>query len=497
VRSARRWLIPSYGAILALAALTGALILRGASMFAHDGDGARHLRLGREIIERGHVLRADVFSHTRGGAPIVLHEWLSEVVLAWADMAAGLPGVAVLAALLFTVAVLGVYRSAEELGAARPLALGVGVLALLLQSIHLLPRPHLFTMALAALFMVLLLRFARTERLSALTPLPFLMPIWANLHGGFLLGFVLIGGFFVGAVLGSSEFVAGRRAARPLGIVLIACVAASLLTPHGLDLWTYTTGHLGTDEFLLAVTEEFRSVDFHRGYGKVFFVVLFAGPALWMTGRVRVSWLGAGLYLFFAASALHSARNIPLFTLAGLPWLAVWAQEALAGGGTTAQRVLARLRRMDRDDRSLRPSPWVLAGAGVIAWAVGAGSALYRFDSTAFPVAAVERLDELGMSGPVFNQMHWGGYLLYARPDIPVFIDGQTDFYGEELSREYLAALNGQAGWRAVLDRYDVEWTLIGAGQPLVQLLALDPAWRRIYTDDVAAVYRREANGPP
>jgi hypothetical protein len=112
-------------------------------------------------------------------------------------------------------------------------------------------------------------------------------------------------------------------------------------------------------------------------------------------------------------------------------------------------------------------------------------------------VAAVERLDELGMSGPVFNQMHWGGYLLYARPDIPVFIDGQTDFYGEELSREYLAALNGQAGWRAVLDRYDVEWTLIGAGQPLVQLLALDPAWRRIYTDDVAAVYRREANGPP
>lgn len=491
--AARRWLIPSYGAILALAALATALVLRGARMFAHDGDGARHIRLGREILERGKVLRADVLSHTRAGDPIVLHEWLSEVALGWADVAAGLPGVAVLAALLFTVAVWAVYRSAEELGAPRPLALGAGLLALPLHSIHLLPRPHLFTTALAAVYMLLLLRFARSDRWSTLVPLPILMVIWANLHGGFLLGFVLIGAFLAGALLGSSEFAGGRRAGRPLGVALVACLAASLVTPHGFELWAYTTGHLGGDDFLLSVTEEFRSIDFHRGYGRAFLVVLFAGPALWMSGRVRVSWLGAGLYLFFAASALHSARNIPLFALATLPWLAVWAEEALTGGGDAATSILARLRRMDRDDRSLRPWGWALAGVGLVAWALGPGAALYQHDPDVFPVRAVERLDDIDMSGRVFNQMHWGGYLLYAAPDIPVFIDGQTDFYGEELAREYLVAVNGLSGWRDVLDRYGIEWTLIDARQPLAQLLALDAEWSRVYSDRVAVVYRRDA----
>jgi len=492
VSAIRRWLIPSYGVILALTALTTALVLRGARMFAHDGDGARHIRVGREILEHGQILQTDVLSHTREGDPIVLHEWLSEVALGGADVVAGLPGVAVLAALLFTVAVCAVYRSTEELGAARPLALLAGLLALPLHSIHLLPRPHLFTTALAAVYLVLLLRFARTDQALSLLPLPALMVVWANLHGGFLLGFVLIGAFFLGALLGSPEFAAGRRAARSLGALLVACLATSLVTPHGLELWAYSMGHLGGDDFLLSVTEEFRSVDFHRAYGRVFLVVLFAGPVLWMTGRVRVSWLGAGLYLFFAASALHSARNIPLFALATLPWLAVWAEEALEGGGDTAVTLLARLRRMDRDDRSLRPWGWTLAGAGLIVWALGPGAARYQFDPEAFPVRAVERLSEIDTSGHVFSQMHWGGYLLYAAPDIPVFIDGQTDFYGEELAREYLVAVNGRNGWRDVLDLHGVQWALIGTRQPLAQLLALDREWSRVYTDRVAVVYRRD-----
>lgn len=492
MRSARRWLIPSYGAILTLAALVTALVLRGTRMFAHDGDGGRHIRLGREIIERGQILRTDVVSHTRDGNPIVLYEWLSEVALHGADVAAGLPGVAVFAALLFTVAVWGVYRSAIELGALRPLALGAALLGLLSQLIHLLPRPHLFTTALAAVYLILLLRFARSDRAWALVPLPFLMVIWANLHGGFLLGFALVIAFLVGALLGSAEFAGGRRSARPLAVMMIACLAASLVTPYGLESWTYTTGHLGSD-FFLAVTEEFQSVDFHRAYGRAFLVVLFAGPALWMTGRVRVSWLGAGLYLFFAASALYSARNIPLFALATLPWLAVWCEDVLEGGGGTAATVLARLRGMDRDDRSLRPWGWTLAGIGLVAWAVGPDAARYQFDPEAFPVRAVERLSKIDTSGHVFNQMRWGGYLLYAAPDILVFIDGQADFYGEELAREYLLAVNGQAGWRDVLDRHGVEWTLIGARQPLAQLLALDAEWSRVYTDHVAVVYRRSA----
>lgn len=485
-----RWIVPSLGSILGLTALVNALMFRGHRLFVSDGDVGRHIRVGRTILEHGAIPRVDLFSHTRAGEPFVPYEWLSETLTAMADVAWGLPGVVVLSALLYFVAVLGVYRTAGELGAPRLLAAPVALLALLLQSVHLLPRPHLFTTAFAALFMVVLLRFARTGRPWSLAPLPLLMLVWANAHGGFLIGFILLAAFLTGALFRSPEFAAERRAVRPLIAVLLACLAASLINPAGVELWRHTTGYLGVD-FLVNTTQEYRSVDFHEGYGKLFFVALFAGPALWMTGRVRVTWLAAGLYLFFGAAALHSARNIPLFTVAALPWLAVWGVDALCGGGPKANRALARMRELERTDRMLRPGLSALAGLGLLWYALGPGSHAYRFDPGAFPVAAVQQLDRLDVSGPVFNQMAWGGYLLYTRPDIPVFIDGQTDFYGPTLSRQYLTALGGYPGWRDVLDEHGVEWTITRSGGTLSQLLALDDGWTRAHADDVATIYRR------
>lgn len=484
-----RLLLPSVGSVLGLTALANALFFRAHHMFTWDGDVGRHIRVGRRILATGTIPGTDMFSHTRAGQPFVPYEWLSETITALADAWLGLPGVVILSALLFTTAVLAIYRTAEELGAPRIVALLVAVLALLLQSVHLLPRPHLFTTALAGVFMVLLVRFARSGNEWRLAALPILMLVWANAHGGFLIGFVLIGGFLAGAVLRSTEFAAPREAVRPLVIAFGLCVAASLINPAGPNLWAHTMGYLGID-FLINATQEYQSVDFHQGYGKLFFVALFAGPALWMTGRVVVSRLAGLLYLLFAAAALHSARNIPLFTVVALPWLSVWIRDILATE-SAGSRALGRLARLDAIDRLLWPGLSTAIGACLIWLAAGPAANAYRFDPRAFPVSVVERLGNELPPGNVFNQMMWGGYLLYLRDDVPVFIDGQTDFYGPELSREYLTVIKGRPGWQEVLDRHDVGWTLTRVSEPINQLLAIDSGWELLTSDGVAAVYRR------
>lgn len=485
------WVVPSLGSLLGLTALVNALFVRGGRLFAVDGDVGRHIRVGRTILETGTIPHTDLFSHTMFGAPFVPYEWLSEVITAAADRAFGLAGVALLAALLYFAAVIAMYRASDELGAPQLLAFPVALLGLFLMSVHLLPRPHLFTTAFAGLFVVVLLRFARTGRPWTLAPLPPLMLMWANSHGGFLIGFILLVAFVVGALLRSPEFSTGRTAVKPLLLVLGLCVGASLVNPAGLELWRHTTGYLGID-FLVAQTQEYRSPDFHQMYGKLFFVCLFAGPALWMTGRVRVTPLAAGLFLFFAAAALHSARNLPLFTVAVLPWLPLWAADAMRAGPRTAV-VLTRLRDLERTDRLLRPGVSLVAGLALCWLALGPASSGYRFDPDVFPVGAVVGQGRLDTSGHVFNQLTWGGYLLHARPDIPVFIDGQTDFYGEKLSRDYLRILDGRPGWDEVLDRYEIDWTLTERGRPINQLLELDPAWSLSYEDDLTQVYRRSA----
>lgn len=489
-----RWLVPSLGSILGLVALINAFLFAGRRFFASDGDVGRHIRVGRTILDGGMIPNTDLYSHTRHGTQFVPYEWLSETVTALADMALGLPGVVVLSALLYVVAVLAVYRTANELGSRRITGFLVAALALLLQSVHLLPRPHLVTTAFAAIFVLVLVRFAKTGLGWRLAPLPLLMLVWVNSHGGFLVGFLLLAIFLGGAVLQSEEFASPRQAILPLVVTIAVCAAASLLNPAGPSTWAHTTGYLRID-FLVDVTQEYRSVDFHVGYGKLFFFCLFAGPAAWMTGRVRVSPLAAGLYLLFAAMALHSARNIPLFSVAAMPWLAVWIHRALDGRGAWTAGVLQRLEGWEGIDRQLRPGLAFAVAVGLIWFAIGPNAGSYRFDPEVFPVAAVASLGPETRDRPVFNQLFWGGYLLYAKPDVPVFIDGQTDFYGEELSREYLAAVKGNVGWRSVLDRYGIGWTLLGVAEPLNQLLELDPEWHRIYADDVAIIFvRRERN---
>lgn len=482
-----RWLVPSLGSILGLTALVNALLFRGARLFAGDGDVGRHIRVGRTVLG-GTIPRVDLFSHTRTGAPFVPYEWLSEAVTALADAWMGLPGVALLSALLYVVAVFGVYRTADELGAPRMLAFPVALLALLLQSVHLLPRPHLFTTALAAVFMVQLVRFARSGRPWDLAPLPILMLVWANAHGGFLIGLILVGGFLGGALIRSSEFTHPAQAVSALSITLGLCAVASLFNPDGPALWTHTTGYLGI-EYLVDATQEYRSVDFHEGYGKMFFVVLFAGPALWMTARVRVSRMAAGFYLLFAAAALHSARNIPLFTVIALPWLAPWLRAALQ---TRRPDLVERLGAWDRLDRRLTPGLATVATLGLLWYAATVHAGLYRFDPGVFPVNALGELGTDLPPGYVFNQMDWGGYLLYVRDDVPVFIDGQTDFYGEEVSREYLTVLKAGPGWREVLEARNVGWTLTRAEEPVNQLLELSAEWTLHFSDGVATIYRRE-----
>ncbi len=481
-----RWFVPSLGSLLGLTALLNSLLFRSGEWFAWDGDVGRHIRVGKTILDNGAIPRVDLFSHTRGGTHFVPYEWLSEVITAVVHSAAGLSGVVVLSALLYLTAVVGVYRAADGLGARRMIAFIVAALALLMQSVHLLPRPHLFTTAFAAIFTVVLIRFAHSGRPWLLAPLPPLMLVWANSHGGFLIGFILLAAFLAGALLRSDEFSEPRRALRPLSLVFVACALLSFVNPAGAGLWAHTTGYLGID-FLVDATQEYGSVDFHEGYGKLFFVVLFAGPALWMTGRVRVTMLAGGLYLLFAATALHSARNIPLFTVCSLPWLALWIDQALQGRGSP-NTLLERLDAFGRLDRRLRPGAVSVVVAILIWFALGPNRDTYTFDARVFPVEAVESVQP---SGRIFNQLTWGGYLLYARPEIPVFIDGQTDFYGEELSRDYLAAVKGHAGWNEILDRYDVGWTLLESAEPLNQLLDLHPEWERTYADGVATVYRR------
>ncbi len=95
----------------------------------------------------------------------------------------------------------------------------------------------------------------------------------------------------------------------------------------------------------------------------------------------------------------------------------------------------------------------------------------------------------------MFNHFIWGGYILYRMwPHETVFIDGQTDFYGEALMREYFDVIDLNATWEDVLDKHAVSWMLIPRNEGLAKYLYSvdDDAWHVIYADETAVIFRRD-----
>jgi hypothetical protein len=106
------------------------------------------------------------------------------------------------------------------------------------------------------------------------------------------------------------------------------------------------------------------------------------------------------------------------------------------------------------------------------------------------PMGAVEYLRQTRPPGRLFNSYNWGAYLLWALPEYPVFVDGRTDLYNDEVIGEWLRVARAEEGWQEVLDKWDVNLVLVEPTTPLVYRLEVN-GWKELYADEVAVVYGR------
>ncbi|UCE85857.1 MAG: hypothetical protein JSU66_16265 [Deltaproteobacteria bacterium] len=182
-------------------------ILAAAALLAYGATGALaplasndvwiHLTTGRLILEDGEIPRSDRYSFTAAGNRYVAHEWLAATYYALAERAAGTTGVIVAGKLVPGIALLGVLLLAFRTTGAPPATfLPVLLLVLTLARHRIIVRPELFAALLAVTLVWLLLRDRRQARAGgSRRALLFTIPLaalWANLHGSFPIGIVVV-----------------------------------------------------------------------------------------------------------------------------------------------------------------------------------------------------------------------------------------------------------------------------------------------------------------
>jgi hypothetical protein len=271
----------------------------------------------------------------------------------------------------------------------------------------------------------------------------------------------------------------------------VLAVGAALLTPYGVAGLLLPFRLTGMS-FAMGQLVEWRSPDFQSFEPLELWlaVVLFAGFALgWRLPPTRLFML-----LLLLHMALQHRRHGELVGLV--------APLLLAPALAPQLRALPAARSAGPVDRSLAElaKPASLRGvalAGAVLAAVSAAvlhGAATRTD-VAMPAAALAAVEAAHETGPVLNDYGFGGYLIFA--GIPPFIDGRAELYGDDFIKRYVQAMLLESDeLPKLLDQYGIAWTLIAPERPAARLLDHLPAWRRLYTDDIAVVHGRVDPAP-
>jgi hypothetical protein len=469
------------------------MVFGGTKLFNNDGDLGRHITIGNYILDTGTIPTRDIFSHTMTGQRLVPHEWLAQVVFAFAHRVMGLSGDVFIAALLGAFTILIVYEELIKRGNLRLVALFVATWVTVVSSVHWLARPHMFTFFFVVLWTYGLERFYKKENKS-LWYFPILMLIWVNTHGAFIAGFVVLGTYIADWIW---EFLHGRGTKEmgwQLFLIGLISFAVTFINPSGVYLWGTSVGYV-SNEFMTSHTVEYISPNFHeKDMWPFLFMVAFALFALMQERKIQIR--EALLLAGWMAMSLYSVRNMPLFAVITAPIFGTliqpWAEKMLN---------LAKQAQGPREsENTLRGYVWVVLPVlffGFVLWRgipidqKGTGNV---FLPDKMPVQAVDWLEKNPQDGKMFNHFIWGGYILYRMwPHETVFIDGQTDFYGEALMREYFDVIDVSPDWESILDKHEVSWMLIPRDGMLAKYLysVNDDAWNMIYEDDLAVIFRR------
>lgn len=461
-----------------------AVSAQGHMLLNADGDLGRHITIGDYISETRSIPTTDVFSHTMYGKRLVPHEWLAQWIFSRVHALTGLDGIVFLIALLIATAFTLVYRDIRNRNAPSILAFAVAVLAAFASSLHWLARPHVFTFLFVAAWTSLL-----ANRQSRLWYFPLIMLVWANAHGAFITGFAIWFAHMAGWAWDYLHKQSDRAEGLRLAVIGLSSFAATMVNPAGWDLWRTSAGYYG-NEFLVNSTVEYLSPNFHN-WSTWPFLLMLAICLLGLGFRVKLQTHEAFLLVGWTMLSLYSARNIPLFAIVAAPYVASILQ-AILPSFKILQKIEMTFDRVEKNQKGV-----ILPLLAVVLLASNAVSQkglnpANTFDPQKFPVHAADWLEANRQEGGMFNNFIWGGYLLYRLfPRELVFIDGQTDFYGEAFSREYAQVMRLEGGWEDILAKYNVSWVIVETHRPLVSALQDELNWKIVYQDETAVILHK------
>ena len=499
-----RRLIPGYEwyksprSVLLFVALGGAVLcFYGRQPLSHT-DLWGHLAYGRLICETGRIPATEPFMPLARGVPLVDTAWLSQLVAYLVISGSGPAGIQLLHASAIAACFLllagAIYCRTRNV----PMTIaGLAVFAVLNWFQFHIVRPQIAGLVCYCALLMLLTSRRWSRNFWWLTGTLFC--VWANLHGSFVVGLALLACAAVGRAIdvwrrtGRMAAAAGDNPFRRLLLLILVGVAASLVNPYGVRLYSEVFSVSRNPNLNDLV--EWQPLAFRTRHGAIACAAAIVLLVAWIFDRRRLRAGEVLAVIGFGAATVYSARMVL--------W---WAALAAVSFAMHAHALLRRFYPVTwRLGRSRPAIGWTIAAVALAAISLastplgqhllfGRPIWLEAVVSAQTPVAATRWLSGRPPARQIFNIYEWGDYLVWAGPpDVPVFVTSQAHLVPRAVWRDYMSVIGVSPGWQEILDRYEVDLVLVDKRRrrPLIGALTKEGGWKRVYEDGIAVIFTR------
>jgi hypothetical protein len=499
-----------------------------------------HLKTGEYIYQTGSLPETDPFSFTSSmkdqagkESPIakfiLTQYWLAQVIFYWIYHQFGFQGIIYMRALILALLIFLLYKGVRREGALPYYALALIIPATAVFYFGFFAeRPQLFSFLFSFLIVYLLEGFRSSclkespvskslLSLRYLLPVPFIMLLWANLHGGFILGTILITIYLFSEAI---KYLL-KRFGQPLPYnslkALIAAGAISILAPF------LNPNGYGAFSILIErekgiynsiITETISplrqiSLGFYSPELAVFFILLFLTTLLLLINLKRADLTDLLIFTSFSAMGLYYARVNPFFTPIATLFLARYSLQTIHTFSNKGMiRKIRERYALFSDPPFIRIIIPILLSIIVLyaLWNSSLFQQKYTVTINKYPEGAVSFLKQNRIAGNMFNPYDWGGYLLWALyPEYKVFTDGrglneEAVLHGLKIMEALHSNTAGPPEWKMLLDTYNINFILTysvnsfsGQLLPFIQALFNDPEWHLVYIDNISMIFLKES----
>ena len=485
----------SRGIILAFGALVAALVFANAAhqvrLILREPDLWWHIKSGLNMLSTWAVPQVDTFSYTHEGQPWIAKEWLAQVIYAASWLAAGWAGPLIVAA--FSIALTGwmIYTSATK--NLQPFyAATLAIFCVFITQGVTVARPHVLTFPIAVAFTTLLFDAARNEKQPPWWSLA-LTVLWTNLHGSFLIAFLISGCAFFDYLERSR--LRDMSGAMKWVIYLALTAAVTLINPYIIRPYLIALELARGIGVMDRISEwaPFSAPD-DRLLEACFMLVFFA----LLKARARLT-LGQILFtlMSFHMMITHMRFLYVFFLLVPMALLpeVVAAQPSLSVDSWAA-------RKRDRLERVIGSNSMAVRVAALVAVLFYCGWLMVKDHVVPPPATSVagaiafvhqNRESHPALQKKVFNDYNMGGPLILA--GIKTYVDGRAEqlFLGDFMLQYFASSEEtGREALQKILSDKDIGWALFQPGDRRSKFLGEMPDWQKAYGDENAVVWERK-----